>query len=154
LVPLAGDYYADPAFDALLRHYQANLEDSVLEFPVAALECLRALRRLAHDRLLLLSADRGYHRPDDLPGRPAPTLNIHGSFSMVVNYHALGHYVVQQGGQFLATAGAPSELDVCAALLGRHPADYPETRQAYQQAVERFGPDDFYCHALLVALGG
>jgi tetratricopeptide (TPR) repeat protein len=143
-VPVVGDYYADPAFDGLLRHYQANLEDSVLEFPVAALECLRALRRLAHDRLLLLSADRGYHRPADLPGRPAPALAIHGSFSMVVNYHALGQYVVQQGGLFLATARAPAELDVCAALLGRHPGDYPETRQAYRQAIERFGPDDFY----------
>jgi tetratricopeptide (TPR) repeat protein len=63
---------------------------------------------------------------------------------MMVNYHAIGKYVQNQGGDPLQTAHLHAHLNISAFLLGSHPRGYTETRQAYRQAIENCGPDDFY----------
>ena len=69
---------------------------------------------------------------------------MHGSFSMMVNYHAIAQFVRNMGGQALHPGHEHRSLNVSAFLLGRHPDDYPETRRAYHEAIEAFGPDDFF----------
>ena len=63
---------------------------------------------------------------------------------MMVNYHAIGKYVKKQGGESLQTAHLHAHLNISAFLLGSHSRGYTETRQAYRQAIENCGPDDFY----------
>jgi tetratricopeptide (TPR) repeat protein len=63
---------------------------------------------------------------------------------MMVNYHAIGKYVQKQGGQPLHTEQHHAHLNISAFLMGSHPGDYTETRQAYREAIESCGPDDFY----------
>ena len=142
--PVDGDYYHDPDLDDILQHYRRTLAPTHLLFPCAALRCMRQLSRLAAGRLLLLSADKGYSHAEDLLDRDAPGMAAHGSISFMVNYHALGRYVLAQGGQFLHTPHRHAHIEVGAFLLGRHPGGYPETRLAYTEAVERGGPDDFF----------
>jgi len=142
--PVNGDYYSDPACNLILQAYQQQLSDTALLFPCAAIRCLRDLSALSSGRLLLLSADKGYSRAEDLLGRGEPGFNVHGSFSMMVNYHALGQYVRHQGGEVLSTARRHNSLKVCAFILGQPPSGTVETRQAYIAAVEQYGPDDFY----------
>ena len=43
-------------------------------------------------RLLLLSGDKGTCHEELLHGREEPGMAIHGSFSMMVNYHAIGQF--------------------------------------------------------------
>jgi tetratricopeptide (TPR) repeat protein len=142
--PVDGNYYDDPDCDRILAEYQRRLPDTVLLFPCAAIRCIRDLGRLSSGRLLLLSADKGYSQEDDLPGRTEPVINVHGSFSMMVNYHALGQYVRHQGGQALGTDRRHNSLNVSAFVLGPSPHSLIETGQAFAAAVEQFGPDDFY----------
>lgn len=137
-------YYDDAEFNTLLEMYQSTLKQSNLLFPIGSLECLRRLTHLSNGRFLLLTGDKGYHRELDLVDRPEPQLALHSSFSMKVNYHALGKYIQLQGGQFLTTPHHHSHIDICVALLGQHPHDYPETRNAYHQDIIRNTPDDFY----------
>jgi len=44
----------------------------------------------------------------------------------------------------LHTAHRYTNLCVSASLLGKHPDGYPEMAQAFHEAIEPGGPDDFY----------
>lgn len=143
--PITSNYYNNPAYDQVLHYYQQHLDNTSLLFPITALEGLTRLREWAGDRLLFLTADKGYSREADLRDRPRPKLVFHqGSFSLSVNYHAIAHYTQTQGGQALVPTHQPQSLQVCAFFFGLCPQDSEETNLAYQQFVENAGPDDFF----------
>lgn len=142
--PAPANYYDDPAFNRLLDAYRQQLDDTVLTFPNAGLRCIQALRDLSDGRLLLLSGDKGYSHEEALQHRDEPGLIVHGSISLAVNYHALGQYVHCQGGAALHLAHRPANLNVSAFLFGPSPTDYVETRLAYDEAIEKQGPDTFF----------
>jgi tetratricopeptide (TPR) repeat protein len=138
------DYYQNPHWNEILRHYQSRLDDTAFLFPCGALRCFENLKRISGGRLLLLTGDKGYSREEDLLGRKEPAITKHGSFSMTVNYHAMGQYVQKKEGLSLNTGHRHRHLNISAFLLGNPPGDYVETLQAYHEAVECCGPDDFY----------
>lgn len=143
--PINADYYDDPDFNKLLHGYQQRLPDTTFTFPHIALNCLRFFRDLSGGRLLLLCGDQGYSQQEDLLDKDRPSITIHnGCFSMMVNYHAIGEYVHDQGGQVLRTAHHNTNLYVSGYLLGQHPDGYLETAQSFREAIELVGPDDFY----------
>lgn len=139
--PLAAPPYPETLFNAILADYAGTLGDTTILFPSGALRCLDRLSRLADGPLLLLTADRGEQRDEDLGRHPEIGMAVHGSFSLPVNYHAIAEYVVKLGGEVLTTAYRHANLAVSAFLLG---GPYGETRLAFDQAIEHFGPDDFY----------
>jgi tetratricopeptide (TPR) repeat protein len=59
----------------------------------------------------------------------------------MVNFHALGRWLAHRGGEFLCTSHIHSSLNVVAGVLG--PAGV-ETALAFDDAIERTGPDDFF----------
>lgn len=142
--PAAAEYYGDQDVDRILRGYQQRLPATYLLFPCAALNCIRRLQHLSGGRLLMISADKGYIKEESLIDRAEPGIAVHGSFSMMVNYHAIAEYVQDQGGEVLQTAHRQFSLTVCAFLLGQHPAGYSETRMAFEAAIGKYGPDDFF----------
>lgn len=142
--PASAVYYGDPELDRILEEYVARLTDTTFLFPCTAIRCARQLARLSDHRLLLLSGDKGFSREELVAGRGEPGLSVHGSISMMVNYHALGRWFVHQGGQALSTTHLYSSLSVVAGLLGTPPGGLVETRLAFDDAIERMGPDDFF----------
>jgi hypothetical protein len=147
-------YYDDPALDGLLAEYQRTLADTHVLLPVGGLRCLRALRRIAGERLLLLSADKGYHRLEDLLGRGPPGLALHGSVSLMVNYDAFARVAAADGGALLGSDHRHTSLDVCALLFGPPGERHPETRLAFAEASGPGSPDDFYMLRKLVTAEG
>jgi tetratricopeptide (TPR) repeat protein len=141
--PVELNYYENPDWNEILEYYKNRLDDTAFLFPCAALQCIENFSQLSGGRLLLLSGDKGYSSEEDLLGREEPAITKHGSFSMMVNYHALGKYVQKQGGRALYTGHHHNSLNVSAFLLGNHPGGYTETHQAYSEAIEICGPDDF-----------
>ena len=144
LNPVTSDYYDEPDLNRILRSYQERLTDTTILFPITALRCIRYFIELPGERLLLLSGDKGHVRENSLLNLEAPWMNIHGSVSMLVNYHALAQYVLNRGDQVLQTSHQHTKLNVSAFLLGKHPSDYVETCQAFHEAIGRGGPDDFF----------
>jgi tetratricopeptide (TPR) repeat protein len=145
--PLAGPYYDDRDLDVILEQYRERLPTTTFLFPAGGIACVRRLHALAGDRLLLLSGDKGYVHESSLAGKGDPVLNVHGSFSLMVNYHALAQYTANQGGASLHTSHRQKTFNVCAFLFdagGRAGDAFGETRQAYAEAMEQAGPDDFY----------
>lgn len=142
--PAAEAPYGDPELDGILQEYAGRLDGTTVLFPCAAIRCARNLARLSNRRLLLLSGDKGYSREELLAGREAPAPAIHGSFSLMVNYHAIGRWFLHRNGTFLHTSHLHSSLNIVACLLGAPPGGPVETRLAFDEAIERMGPDDFF----------
>lgn len=142
--PAAAEYYEDPDLNQILREYVQRFDDTRVLFPCAALQCISQLRRISDGRMMLVSGDKGYIHEESLLNGGDPELNLHGSFSMSVNYHAIGRYFENHGGQFLRPSRRQSNLSVCAFVLGDDGGGYVQTREAFAEAIERFGPDDFY----------
>jgi hypothetical protein len=139
--PIEPGYYGDAELDGLLAEYGARLPDTALALPVAGLRCCRFLRQLGGEGLLVLSADKGSAREEDLAGRPPPALASHGSFSLHVNYHALGRGFERAGGVALGAVRPGSSLTVMAMFAAEAG---PRARAAFAESMERFGPDDFF----------
>lgn len=144
----AAGYYGDPEWDALL-HAQtlrfASRPAAASVLPIAALRCLRNLAAIpAGQRLLLLAADRGDHRPDSVDGGRALQVAVHGSASMRVDFHVIAAWFASRGGRALHPEAGPENLDVGAYLLGEGTGSLPETERTFREALAEFGPDDFF----------
>lgn len=142
--PTTAGYYDEPVFNQILRDYQQRLDQTPLLFPHLACRCLHYFQNLSAGRLLLVSGDKGYRREEELQEQGDPHINLHGSFSMMVNYHALGEYILRQGGQVHHPGHRPANLNISLFLLGRPPHHFVETAQAYFEACEQGGPDDYF----------
>ena len=138
--PVQLPHYRDPELDDLLEHYMEELEDSVVTIPRAAIDCLNRLESLGGGRMLLLTADKAYTTEEGLSGRPEPEISRHGSFSLMVNLHAFGWWARRRGGEMLDTGDRHTTIAVVAVMVGGE--ERAETRLAYEDAIERFGPDD------------
>lgn len=143
--PINGNYYEDAKWNRILLDYKQRLTDTAFLFPTAALDCIRNLHCLSRGRMLLLSGDRGYSQDEALQlGKGIPSFLVHGSFSMLVDYQIIGEYCRHLGGQVLHPRQQAESLNISAFLFGDPLSDFVETRQAYAEAIEKFGPDDFF----------
>lgn len=142
---LNGDYYADRDWNRLLLDYERRLPGTQFLFPTAALNCIRNLQSLFSGRMLLLSGDRGYSHDDALlDGQGAPAMAVHGSISMMVDYQLVGEYCRQLGAEVLHPSRRAQSLNISAFMFGDSPDGFAATREAYAEAIEKFGPDDFF----------
>jgi tetratricopeptide (TPR) repeat protein len=142
--PVRGPYYGEADLDAILGEYAASLKETTVLFPTGALRCVRNLARLSGGRLLLLSSDKGFSSEAALQGGKEPELAVHGSFSVMVNFHAIGRWLARAGGEVLTPMFESPQLNVTAGLLGAPAGGWMETRLAFDDAVERRGPSDFF----------
>ncbi|CAE7694671.1 unnamed protein product, partial [Symbiodinium sp. KB8] len=68
-------------------------------------------------RTQLISADKGNSHPDSFIGSGDPHIAIHGSFSVMANYHALGLYFESLGGFHMHARQEEASLKCCAFVL-------------------------------------
>ncbi len=143
-IPLEQPYYPDDDYNHILDLYEAYLPDTKLLFPNGGLDCLKFWQGYGNGRFLLVSSDRGHTLPESLLQEEDPLPNLHGSFSMMVNYHAISQYVQLQGGLALQASHYQSNLQVAAYLLGETAQDGIETKLAFNDTILTGGPDDFF----------
>ena len=145
--PLSGPPYADdPHFNTILDEYAHRLGTTEILFPILTLRCLNRLRRIAAgDRLLLVSADKGYSREEDLLALSEPYMASHGAvFSMMVNFHAMGRHFELGGGVAFHPTRRHSSINISAFASGYSADELVETRGAYDDALDALSPDDFF----------
>lgn len=140
--------YEVESYNQILEGYEAELPDTVLTFPKVGLDCIRFWEQ--YGRVLLLTADRGYSLFESLAAQDDPLPNLHGSFSMMVNYNAISEYVWLQDGEVCQAMHYQNNLQVVAYMLGEVPKGGLETFKAFDSAVVNGGPDDFFAIKQLV----
>lgn len=140
-----GNYYKDKSWNRILLDYKQRFSETAFLFPTATLNCIKNLHQLSSGHMLLLSGDRGYSTDEALrEGRGVPGMAMHGSFSMMVDYQLIGEYCRDLGARVLSPQRPTDHLNVSAFMFGDLACDFIETRQAYAEAIEKFGPDDFF----------
>ena len=135
------------------------------------MRALRRLLRLAGGRGIVISGDKGHNNPEQFRGLSDPHIAVHGSFSVMVNYHAVGMLFTSRGGFalhnpqeeaslkvscFVATGGACDgggeggavadawDVERLDALDTQRATRYPFLAEAFADWVETFGPNDFF----------
>ena len=145
----------------------ANLGASFL-IPIGAIRALQKLANFSNQRLLVLSGDKGVSDPESMRGLVDPHIAVHGSFSMMVNYHAIGAYFTSKGGFALHNRVDKASLKCsCFVLPGlidvkddvgfepfarngfeQNDAErqqfFPNLLQAFEDHIDLFGPNDFF----------
>lgn len=146
LVPPAR--YPEKSWNEILEHYRSHLSASTVLFPCATLGLLQQLSQSSDGRMLVLAADKGFVREDDLAlVQGPPHLEFHASsncFSQTVNFDAITRYFYGLGGDWLLPQKHFSSLNICAFIARRAGDEFPATRKSYEQALAGFGPDDLF----------
>jgi tetratricopeptide (TPR) repeat protein len=140
---IKGAYYGDPHLDTILEDYKKALHSTSFLIPIGSIHAIKFLKKLANDRLLIISTDKGYSTVDQLDNLGHPAISFHGSFSMMVNFHAIGEYFKNTGGDaFLQTPRRGIRTSVFAS--GFQLKTMPETWLSIVEWVERMSPSDYF----------
>ncbi len=136
-------YYGDPHLDSILETYKQSLTETSFLFPIGSIHAIKFLKKLANNKLFIVSTDKGYSTIDSLDHLGHPSISFHGSFSMMVNFHAIANYMKNSGGDaFLQTSRKGIKTSVF--VSGFQLAAMPETTTAIQDYVEGFSPSDYF----------
>ena len=136
------DFYGDEEMNAIVRAYAERHDNASFLVPVGGLRLLRSLSALSNGRLLVLAGDKGYNFEDELVGHRDPHIAIHGSFSFMVNFHALKMYMDEREGFAMQTPHLDG-FKCSAFFLGGEPADFTQARWAFKDGIQDFGPENF-----------
>ncbi len=138
------NYYEEPTINATLNSYRdIGIRRSHFLFPTAGLIAISNLKKLSDGKLFLLSTDKAYAYQQDLEGLSTPDIAFHGSFSTMVNFHAIAKYFELSGGKaVLQTQRA--EVNTAAFYCGFDLNEFPEFANAVYEHVERLSPGDYF----------
>mmetsp|Transcript_34706 Transcript_34706/g.107340 ORF Transcript_34706/g.107340 Transcript_34706/m.107340 type:complete len:438 (-) Transcript_34706:635-1948(-) len=127
------DYYSESEVEdahhlqRVLQWYRdffgASPDGASILFPIGALRALRRLTSFSGGRALVLSGDKGNNNHEQFRGLADPHVAVHGSFSVMVNYHAIGLYCTSRSGFVLHDPQEEASLKVSALVFtGREEA--------------------------------
>ncbi len=138
-----GAYYGDPHLDSILDEYKKTLRETSFLFPIGSIHAIKFLKKLSNNKLFIISTDKGYSTIDALDNLGHPSISFHGSFSMMVNFHALANYFKNSGGDyFLQTSRKGIKTSIF--MSGVRLDELPETSFTVQERVEEFSPSDYF----------
>lgn len=134
--------YEDPHLRNVLRYYVSAGRDASILVPLGGIQMIDTIAHIANGRMMLLAGDKAYNHEEELLGLRHPHVAIHGSFSLMVNFHAVRLYVESRGG-FARQTPHMDGFKCSSFVLGSAEAECPEYRYAWMDAMQTFGPDNF-----------
>lgn len=138
-----GNYYKNPNYNALLKMYRTNLQNTYLNFPIAGLNGITNLQKIANGKLFLISSDKGFSTLGELDEMEVPEFDFHGSFSLMVNFHAIGEYFKMLNGDYFLQSSRGG-LTTGAFVSGLQFSQTPLTNAVLNDAIEGFSPVDYF----------
>lgn len=137
------DYYQDSILNEILEGYKEQLTQSSFLFPIGSIRAIKYLSKIANNKLLIISTDKGYSTIKSLDNHGHPSLSFHGSFSLMVNYHALSQFLKNSGGDCFLQSNRKG-IKTSVLCQGLQLANLPQTTLAIQQYIEGFSPSDYF----------
>ena len=142
-VEINGHYYPEPELNSVLHEYKEHLQDSHFLLPIGAIHAIEKLQRLANGKMLLMGSDKGYSSLDSQNNLGYPKLAFHGSFSVMVNFHAIARFFKHAGGDYLLQ-GPHKEIQTAVFSMGFQLHEMKETALAIQKFVEELSVADYF----------
>lgn len=161
----------DEHLNAILKWYLNffKTQDASIIYPIGALRALKKLSKFSNGRMLVLSGDKGNNHTDQFLGLTDPYIAVHGSFSLMVNYHAIGAWFTSQGGFALHNPLKDASLKVSIFILNQENNNndnednfnkffnsnldelnlsrskkHPFLYHAFDEYLKQFSPNDFF----------
>lgn len=162
----------EPYLRRILKWYRQNFRNTMqgasFLLPIGAMRALRRLCRFSNNRAIVISGDKGNNNPEQFKGLSDPHIAVHGSFSLMVNYHAVGAYFTSKGGFALHNPQEEASLkvgcfimmpddspteeqfdhewlgDAIATKDSEKSQKFPFLCQAFEDFMNGFGPNDFF----------
>ncbi len=142
-------------FSGILAWYKDNFKDSdgaSFLIPTGFLKAVRNISDLSSGKAFIITGDKGNTNPNYFCGLTDPHIAIHGSFSLMVNFHAIILYIMSRGGYSLTGNQEESALQVNCFILNEthsvaknndYKSKFPMTTFLFEEAVN-FSPNDFF----------
>lgn len=137
-------YYDDEHFNTVLWSYQSALKDTYVLIPIAGFRALKQLLTLSQNKFFLITSDKAYGDIDSLQGGRPPYLSFQGTFSMMVNYHAIGEYFKTIGGTSLLQGPRKGIKTMLYAGPGIEWNACHRAKQAAYEFLDFFSPADYF----------
>lgn len=137
------NYYDDPDFNALIKHYQTKLKDSYVLLPISGLKTIRELLKISQVGGLLISSDKGYGDISELDRNGFPGVSFHGSFSLMVNFDAIAEYFTVRGGNAIVQSPRKG-IRTMVGAYGLSLTEMPNTQRAIADYIEGLSPADYF----------
>lgn len=132
----------DRSVQRVLCHYKEEFEEAVACLPVAGFHFLDNLKGLSPKGGLLLCGDQGIGRKDQVASWGDPVISLHGTFSLPVDYYALGRYFEQEGGAAWRTEDHDTDFVLLAGVTDG--GEWVETATAFDLVVNSFEPQNYW----------
>jgi len=138
------DYYDSADWNRVLGEYRQTLDDTGVSIPVGAFRCLDNLLEVSGGRALVLATDKAWNRLENFRNLSDPQPQIHGSFSLSVNFHALGRLFEIRGGLALHSGLRDGWLDHVALLADPRLDHTSELEMSFREVMSESMPIDFW----------
>lgn len=144
---ISDEYYLEPGFNHVLQDYKSSLKKSSFMFPVSTLRAINYLLEQSHHQLLMISTDKGFTSIDeqDFLSHQNPVFHgsFSGTFSMMVNFDAIGRYFKYLGGDCIYQEKHPGIKTVIYGM-GFQFKEMKELGLAIYQHVQCFSPNNYF----------
>jgi SAM-dependent MidA family methyltransferase len=142
--PINERYYDNPHYNHILKkHNTEQLNDRYFVFPIGSLNAIKNLNFISKNKLFNLFSDKAFTTLEELAQQEKPDIDIHGSFSMMVNLYAICEYnFLTQGEFFLPTSR--DGLTTAIISSGVQLEKFRLLRYQLHSCFEEFSPTDFY----------
>ena len=147
--PLVKNHYYYPDFPQLndvLNWYRDHIEEANFLLPIGGFRAIHNLLSLSKSSLVILTGDKGVCRKHQFTRQSQPKLNLQGTISFPVNFHAIAQYFLKPGGEALLPSYPLSNFAVC---LFSTFALAPALKLSYQDQIDAFGPQESFDHLRL-----
>lgn len=140
------NYYDDLILQDLLNEYHTRFSDAnfYVPVPIGVIQFIRTLVLLTNNKYFLIAGDKGFSQPQIVPLIERKYLSSYdGCFSFNVNFHAIGEYIKQVGGDsLLTTSGGDFKVNL---YSGEIPfTKMLKTAVFFETFFEKMGPYE-YC---------
>lgn len=133
-----GKYYEEQVLNDVLEKYIASGKDCSVLIPYGAFDCLRNLRAMSGDNVVLISSDKGFTDENYVDGlREQTFLTHHGIFSYSVNYDAIKKYFQLLGGEGITTTDDNLSVSTAVNFLLKHKVPLEESRYYFKEKVDK-----------------
>ncbi|MCB1136130.1 MAG: hypothetical protein KDK78_07675, partial [Chlamydiia bacterium] len=134
----------DSTAHRVLAHYASEFVDAHCCLPVQGYRVLENIQNLAREGFLLLAGDQGITHKEQVATGGPPRLSLHGTFSVPVDYYALGLFFDLDGGYALRSSSEDEDFVVLAGVKGLSREDSPETERTFDIQVNSFEMQDYW----------